>query len=197
MVAPFSRASRALKEKIPWGALDSVEYGTEVKDGKLEEFFRFYKGTESEKLFLSSMNSLVVGVNPLAQKIQSLVVMNKKKLLSQYLSLLMKSDGYQSHHAAIFSADGFRVDESGLQTNHIEENGGNLIDLRELRVAARASVCKMDSTVPKQKRKGSGIEKFLLKKPRMSAKDTQKTEIEDPDGPEAKYSKSYIGEPQS
>ena len=61
-------------------------------------------------------------------------------------------------------------------------------------MAARDSVCKLDLLVQKQKRKGSGIEKFLLKKPRTSAKDLQKTEIEDPEGPESKYSKSYIGE---
>ena len=199
-VTPYSMSARKMQDKIPWGAVDKVEHGTEIKAGESVGFLRFYKKSEDKKFFLNEMNSMPSGANEFAQSIQSLVVGRDFKLLASYLNLLMKSSGFTGHHAAIHSELGLRVDKTGIQELELERDGGSLQGLKDFINSGKISrdaVVVQSAPAPK-KRKNGDIRMFGEVTKKVKDKETvldkQMAEIDDSTGPEKEYKNSFVGE---
>ena len=54
--------------------------------------------TDNTKLYLSNMNSMLAGVTPLGQAVQSLITDSKLDLLAHFFSALPYAPGFHNHH---------------------------------------------------------------------------------------------------
>ena len=72
------------------------------------------------------------GVTPFAQRVTSMCVGDRKKLLGNYLTLLQYAESFIYHNPALKDENGFSIDRTGVTMEEEESNGGSVEDFRSV-----------------------------------------------------------------
>ena len=190
--------------KVPWGP-STCEYRVRrVENGTVKEFKFLNRRRETvccDEMLLNNLDN-GDGVTAFAQRVTAMCVGDKKKLLGNYLSLLQYAENFIFHNPSLNDPDGFSFDASGVTLDEIESNGGSLDEFRKFVKVAEESATIVGSVKEGYsemvsnggKRKAAEV---ATKPVKMSKTATvlhnEKQELEDPDGLESKFSKSFLG----
>ena len=201
---PFSSAAHG-QVKVPWGPSTGCEYVIRrVEEGCVKEFKFRNKRRETvcfDEVLLNNIEN-GDGVTPFAQRVTAMNVGDRKRLLGNYLSLIQFAEGFIYHNPSLYDTDGFSLDQSGVSMQVVESNGGSLVELRGFIQTARESATVVNSvkeghtdmvTKGEKRKVPVGVVKPAKMSKIATALHNQKQEIEDPEGLESQFSKSYLG----
>ena len=137
----YSTANRSSSVKPPWGPIVSVDFHQATnKRNEPGMYFKFVnKDGESRNFKADVFHVMVAGVNDFTQKCQELVVEKRSKLLTKYLSLLVKKKGFVYYRPDLYSEDGLPLDETEASAvkDDLQSHGGNVEDYIVFANAAR------------------------------------------------------------
>ena len=204
---PYSSSPHNMAVKLPWGPSTACQYRVRKdKDGPVKEFKFSNKRRESvcfDEVLLNNIDN-GDGVTPFAQRVTSMCVGDRKKLLGNYLTLLQYAESFIYHNPALNDENGFAVDLTGVTMEEVESNGGSVEDFRSFVQIAKASAVAVESVekgysammVAPRGVKRKATEEML--KPAKLSKaaivlNNEKRELEDPEGLECQFSKSFLG----
>ena len=165
-------------------------------DSLLQEFKMINEKSEKAFFNLELLNNLRVEFTTFAQKITEMCAKKQFRLLSLYLTATQHSLDFTHHRELFHSSDGFALTGEGVQLRDIEDLGGSLQDLQKFWKEVLESY-NADPDTPKSTKRRSNVEsedssaEKVSRKCRLERKEQE--EINDPEGLEAKYKKSYIG----
>ena len=170
--------------------------------------YKFYNRSHQSASFDEViLNMMIGGVNPFSQRVTSMCIQNKKKLLSNYLNIVQYSSDFIHHRDMIHDENGFLIDGSGTSVTDLEENGGSLIEFRDFvkvvkesaRVISTPDNLYLDiarNRADGRKRKKAnptGGEPAQKKSKSAVLEENEKAELVDSTGLEHKYKSSFIG----
>ena len=192
--------------KIPFGPIAKAEYSEKkTEEGEVVGVFKFTNKSRQTALldqsFLNNLNSGNDGnVDEFSKKITSLMVAKKQKLLAQYLSVLSQSSGFVHHRDEFHEENGFLSDGTEIQARDFYLAGGSLPEFLEFTEVAKSSAVivekeKENNITNYFKRSGSesGRHKPIKKTRGDLLDENENKEIEDLEGLEQEYRKSFIG----
>ena len=210
----YSTASRSSTVKPPWGPIVSVDYHQTTNNRKESGmYFKFMnEGGESRNFKADVFDIMVSGVNEFTQKCQFLVVEKRAKLLSLYLTLLVKKKGFMRHRPDLHREDGLPLDnpEAEVVAANLRKHGGSLEDFISFATAAqdnallvvedrhealkqlRGGSSSADKSKKRKKQDQAGAPKPKMTKAEVMADDT-KAELENESGLEKSFSSCYLG----
>ena len=144
---------------------------------------------------------MVPGVNEFTQKCQLLVVEKRAKLLSLYLTLLVKKKGFMCHRPDLHREDGLPTDHHGaiVVAANLRKHEGSLEDFISFANAAKDNAPlvvedRHEAPGKLQGRSSYPADKSKGRKSEGLANDI-KSELEDESGLEKSFSSSYLGKP--
>ena len=110
----YSTASRSSPVKPPWGPIVSADFHQVTNNrNEIGMYFKFYNKDGDNRNFKADVfNVMVTGVNEYTRKCQEMIVDQKSKLLTKYLSLLVKKEGFDCHRPDLHNGNGFPLDWS-------------------------------------------------------------------------------------
>ena len=121
--------------KVPWGPSTACQYRVrKEKDDSVREFKFTNKRRESvcfDEVLLNNIEN-GDGVTPFAQRVTSMCVGDRKKLLGNYLTLLQYAESFIYHNPALKDENGFSIDRTGVTMEEVESNGGSVEDFRSV-----------------------------------------------------------------
>ena len=206
-VYPFSKSKPNDPIKFPWGTPVQCDYLVAKVDEESQGEFKFYsKRKDVEPFKESSLNSFEGGVNLFSKRVTALIVEQKQKLLSKYLSLLPHSVGFVHHREGFHTDEGFlldRGDEVESVEDEIIQNGGSMVDYLEfIKYALESAVDVAAASKDGQditrffepKRKSSEPHSKATKKSKAAIiDDNEAEELTDADGLETEFKDNYVG----
>ena len=196
--------------KIPFGPIAKSEYSQrKVEGGEVVGVFKFTNKSRETALlnepFMNNLNSGNDGnVDEFSKKITSMIIDKKQKLLAQYLSVLSQSSGFVHHRDEFHEKTGFLSDGTEIQERDFNSAGGSLSEFLLFTEVAKSSavivekellLTKNNNITNYFKRSGSESSSHKpIKKTRGELLDeNENKEIEDLEGLEQEYRKSFIG----
>ena len=202
-IAPYSGSRSNSSVKFPWGSVVNCDYKV-IREGQdaMGEFQFTNKRGEVAKLREYNLNSFDGGVNSFSKRVTSMVVDKRQYLLAKYLSLLPCSASFVHHQEEVYSEEGFSIDGSGMTENDLKKLGGCAEELKDFIRTAIESAKVVD--VPEKssddisrfflKRKADHGSSKTVKKSKAATVDEREIhELNDEDGLEKEYQKSFAG----
>ena len=202
---PYSSSPQNMT--VPWGPSTACQYRVrKEKDDSVREFKFINKRRESvcfDEVLLNNIEN-GDGVTPFAQRVTSMCVGDRKKLLGNYLTLLQYAESFIYHNPALKDENGFSIDRTGVTMEEVESNGGSVEDFRSFVQIAKASAVAVESVekgysaMMIASRGGKRKATEEIPKPVKLSKaaivlNNEKRELEDPEGLECQFSKSFLG----
>ena len=198
--------------KIPFGPIAKTDFYPKRKNeaggGEVGGKFRFEnKSRASTVLKEAFMNNLNIGgtVDEFAQRVTSMIIAKRQKLLAQYLSVLSQSKGFVHHREEFHEETGFLSDDTEIQERDFIRAGGSLPEFLQFTEVAKSSAVVVEKELlltkdkitnyfnKGQKRSESGSHKPIKKTRGEHMDDNENKEIEDGEGLEQEYTRSYLG----
>ena len=198
---PLSASNQNSSVKIPFGPPSGCELRVRKDGDKTVSEFKF-KNLRHQSVALQDtlLNNLLPGVTPFSQKITSLCI-DKRKLLSVYLSFINSCEDFIHHRDEIHSPDGFLLSDGEKSLVSISGAGGSLEDFREFVMLARDCAVMVESSEKAMervagKRKNSD-HSASASAPKLSKLEAvvqrEENEVKDEEGLEHNYRNSYVG----
>ena len=127
--------------RVPFGQVAKCEfYSSKNSISEISEYFIF-TNLEGQKIEfnLNFLNFLTAGVSPVNQIFQGLKTDGKFLLISHYISLLVRSNGFGLHRPDLHSELGFRIDGTGITEQTLRTAEGSLEEYKSILQVALTS----------------------------------------------------------
>ena len=202
----FSSSHQSAPVKVPWGPPTVCPFNIRRNgDDSINEYLFINERNESAAFDEVILSSFEVGKTPFANKMVSLGVKNKKKLLSLYITLAQHSLGFVHHKESHHDVYGLMLDGSGIGIEDVIKEGGSLSDYEQFLNDVKASASIIDEStnssnkmfmqkLDARKNSSSGDNREVTKKkPRLDVRESEVQELIDPRGLEKQYQNSIKG----
>ena len=206
----YSTSPQNEVNKIPWGSPVKCEFLIKrSKENDIVKMFKFRNAKLQSVCFDLVIFNMKVGgdMSEFSDKVISLCVEQKEKLLALYLTLASHSMGFNHHREFIHSEKGVRLDGEGPTLENILELGGSLREYEEFLIAIKDSAIDVSKNTniyeEMAKKRTNGqmkrklfdeLHKTEKKRSKLSViNENEKVEIDDPSGLEKTYMSSFLG----
>lgn len=142
--------------KVPFGQIKNCEFlvGQNSKTKMITESFQLTNEDNRKGVFdLNILDMFLKEQNKFTGKCGQLIVEKKFKLLSLYLSLLVRSKSFSSYNSDTHNEQGFRVDGGGIQAEDLSNEQGSVMEYMEILSVAGANAELSDAPSLPRKRK--------------------------------------------
>lgn len=206
----YSTSPQNEVNKIPWGSPVQCDFVVKrSKENDVVKMFKFRNAKlESASFDLLIFNMKVGGdMSNFSDKVISLCVEQKEKLLALYLTLSSHSLGFNHHREFIHTEKGVRVDGDGPNLEDILKLGGSMEEYNEFINAMKDSAIEVSKdsnlfeVMAKYRKNGlmkrklfSDLSNSVEKRSKLAIiNESEKVELEDPSGLEKTYMSSFLG----
>ena len=202
----FSSKGNSNPSRPPWDYIIDCQFETlKSRKGEWHDYYTLKNRTLERRGFrVDELNPFLWTLNDFTSKMIELKTTGRKKLLSLYFSLMLKSVNFSGHVDEVYDEWGFRTDGEGVTETRLIDEQGTLVEYKEF--VAKANLCSLDVNHKKDvlevveggKSKKSGEEEVFgptkVKRSKVEmVYDHKEKELTDEDGVEKSYSSQYLG----
>ena len=203
-VGLYSNCSKSSKSRPGWGRISDCKFKN-IQDDKGDSWghFIFNNRYEKKAFKLAEFNPPLWEMNSFTSKILEMRAGKRDETLAMYMSLLPQASSFSQNKIGVHDIDGFKLDKTGVQIEHLEEKQGSLAEYRQfvqMSVESCMNVSNLKAVMEKveggtKKRKNSNEEESTsVKKSRSEKVAEAKTfEVNDKEGVEKSFMGKYLG----
>ena len=205
----YSSSPQNEVNKLPWGSPNRCEFVLKrSKEDNLVRKFKFRNVKQESASFDMVIFNMKIGghESEFSNKVNSMCIQQKEKLLALYLTLVSHSESFVHHKVSIHDEMGFQIDGSGPTLSDLSELGGSIHDYQDFIRIVKDSALDVNNgsdvfaemakkrTVKQTKRiSNTGDEPSLKKSKTAIVNDNERIELDDSCGLEKSYLSSFVG----
>ena len=143
-VGLFSSKSNQSQHRTAWDYIKDCRFAVKPNNhGEQHEYFLFHnRGMEKRGFRVDEMNPFLWTMNAFTSKMIELKTTGRSKLLSLYLSLLVKSEKFSGHVEEVFDDWGFKIDGEGVVEQDLVKESGSVEDYKDF--VKKAILCCLE-----------------------------------------------------